>query len=295
MRSNRHVRLTVRPLILLVLAVLLALPMLVAAPVAHARPDFPGWDPADVTLNAAWRRAQLSQDGTAGGQGSGTPSEPTGPRSLSRGDTGSDVVALQLALCDLGFMPYDPSRGSCADQSDGVFGVMTRDAVYAVQKLHWLRRDGIFGPATRAALAGMSPITWPEFCDARASTVWCVDQQRQLAWVRDWDGRVRVHHTSTGGRYYYESRTNPGTIAFAATPVGRWRIYGAQAARHETEWGELEYTSCPSWWCLHPYESVPVYAASHGCVRRPMYLGAWGFSIARVGTYVDIVNQAPST
>jgi hypothetical protein len=63
--------------------------------------------------------------------------------SLSVGDSGSAVLALQKALAALGFDVGTP---------DGDFGSTTEAAVIAFQKQHGLNPDGIVGTATARAL-----------------------------------------------------------------------------------------------------------------------------------------------
>jgi pyroglutamyl-peptidase len=72
------------------------------------------------------------------------PAPAVTARTLSRGDTGADVVALQDALAAAGF-----SSGA----SDGTFGEKTEQAVIAFQKKNGLPGDGIVRTTTWAALA----------------------------------------------------------------------------------------------------------------------------------------------
>lgn len=62
---------------------------------------------------------------------------------MKRGDTGSDVFALQAQLLTFGFSP---------GKIDGNFGFRTDAAVRAFQASRGLAVDGIVGPATSAAL-----------------------------------------------------------------------------------------------------------------------------------------------
>lgn len=64
------------------------------------------------------------------------------PRSVHRGDTGSVVRKLQIALNKLGY----------GLEVDGAFGAKTEKAVRAYQKKAHLLVDGIVGPQTWAAL-----------------------------------------------------------------------------------------------------------------------------------------------
>jgi LPXTG-site transpeptidase (sortase) family protein len=68
------------------------------------------------------------------------------PRSLSVGDTGTDVSALQTALEQRGFLTMPP------DVATGYFGTLTSAAVSAYQASVGLPAIGVFGPSTRAEL-----------------------------------------------------------------------------------------------------------------------------------------------
>lgn len=60
-----------------------------------------------------------------------------------RGSRGEMVKQIQKALCGAGYH---------VGMIDGIYGVMTEDAVKAFQKAHHLKEDGIVGPATLALL-----------------------------------------------------------------------------------------------------------------------------------------------
>jgi LPXTG-site transpeptidase (sortase) family protein len=68
------------------------------------------------------------------------------PRSLSIGDSGEDVSALQTALEQKGFLTMPPAVAT------GYFGVLTSAAVSAYQTSVGLPAVGAFGPLTRAKL-----------------------------------------------------------------------------------------------------------------------------------------------
>lgn len=77
----------------------------------------------------------------------GTPVYITGKiytgRSLTLGSKGSDVLELQKMLLSLGY--YN-------NGIDGIFGVLTRDAVIKFQNAYKLKPDGICGPITYKAV-----------------------------------------------------------------------------------------------------------------------------------------------
>jgi lipoprotein-anchoring transpeptidase ErfK/SrfK len=86
-------------------------------------------------------------------------------------------------------------------------------------------------------------------------------------------GRVSlVVHTSTG--------------ATGNTPVGRWHVYSKA-----TGWNALSMYDSSYFvrgFAIHGYPSVPVYPASHGCVRVPIWVAPRLFSLIQYGTAVYI-------
>jgi N-acetylmuramoyl-L-alanine amidase len=62
---------------------------------------------------------------------------------LTPGDTGAQVKALQRALAALGYT---------VGKVDGDYGTATKTAVAQFQSGQKLTSDGVFGPATRAAM-----------------------------------------------------------------------------------------------------------------------------------------------
>ncbi|WFE53200.1 L,D-transpeptidase family protein [Micromonospora sp. WMMD1155] len=197
------------------------------------------------------------------------PSSPTPSRTpkagvrdvLRRGDTGDAVQALQERLDRLGYWVGEP---------DGSFGLLTEQAVYALQKAAGLRPDGVVGPRTRAALDnGKRP-------DARSTDGHLaeVDLDRQLLMIVD-DGEVsRVFNTSTGTFEHYE---HEGKTYLADTPRGRWTVDWQVDGWRDGPLGRLYR---PKYFqeqgiAIHGYPSVPPYPASHGCVRVTLSAMDW--------------------
>ncbi len=180
---------------------------------------------------------------------------------LRRGDTGDAVRALQRRLDRLGYW---------VGESDGVFGVLTEQAVYALQEAAGLRPDGIVGARTHGALDdGKRP-------DARSTDGHLaeVDLDRQLLMIVD-DGQVsRIFHTSTGT---FEHYTYQGRTYLADTPRGRWTIDWQVDGWRDGPLGRLYR---PKYFqqqgiAIHGYPSVPPYPASHGCVRVTLAAMDW--------------------
>ncbi|MFR9778974.1 peptidoglycan-binding protein [Micromonospora sp. MS34] len=205
--------------------------------------------------------------GSATPSGSATPTAtPTrsNPAELRRGDSGPGVRALQQRLNQLGYW---------TGASDGTFGLLTVQAVYALQKAAGLSRDGVVGPRTRAALdKGIRPA-------ARSTKghVAEVDLDRQLLLLVD-DGKVsRILNTSTGT---FEHYTYEGQTYLADTPRGRWKVGWQVDGWRDGPLGRLYR---PKYFheqgiAVHGYPDVPPYPASHGCVRVTIPAMDWLWS-----------------
>jgi peptidoglycan hydrolase-like protein with peptidoglycan-binding domain len=190
-----------------------------------------------------------------------TPSTgPTTPGKLKVGDKGPAVTELQQRLTALGYWNA---------KSDGSFGALTRQAVYAVQKAAGLGRDGVVGPKTRRALnRGVRPT-------ARSTSGHVVEisLQRQLLMIVD-DGKVsQVFNTATGSNQNYEYE---GDTYLADTPAGRFRV-----SRQIDGWrhGPLGPLWRPKYFnggiAVHGAYSIPPYPASHGCARVSIAAMNW--------------------
>jgi N-acetylmuramoyl-L-alanine amidase len=177
--------------------------------------------------------------------------------SLRTGSRGPAVLALKQRLSALGYALPGVDSG---------FGYATYEAVVAFQKVHGLPRTGRVGSGFWRRLFRSSaprPRVGGDYLE--------VDKSRQLLMeVRN--GKVeRVIHVSTG--------------ATGNTPVGTWRVY-----REVFGWDWVLYH--PMYFlrgfAIHGYPSVPIWPASHGCVRVPLWLAnglreRWGYgSIVRV-------------
>lgn len=205
------------------------------------------------------------------------PGASAATRLLRRGDRGSDVAALQRSLTGTGYW---------CGTDDGVFGHLTQQAVWAVQKHHRLARDGVVGPATRAAIAtGSRPKP------KAGGTGVEVHLGRQLLLVVR-DGTTReVYNTSTGNGEWF---TLNGRRQRAVTPKGSWKVYstwsdGWQQGPLGNMWRPMYYSKG---WAVHGSTSIPTYPASHGCSR--LSTGAmdrlWQKGWMALGTRVTITD-----
>ena len=180
------------------------------------------------------------------------------------------VEAVQQKLVELGFL----ARSGV----DGRFGAQSRGAVIAFQKWEGLVRDGIPGPVTQRALANASRPT--PLTRRRGTRVEILLDRQVLLLVRH--GRVaRVVHASTG---------RPGF----ATPPGKYSVFRKKRRALSIPYKVwLPYASYfVRGIAIHQSSNVPVYPASHGCVRVTPYDAKWLYRRTPVGTRVVVLAHS---
>jgi peptidoglycan hydrolase-like protein with peptidoglycan-binding domain len=179
--------------------------------------------------------------------------------------------AVQERLVQLGYL--------LPGEVDGQLGPATQNAVIAFQKWQGLERDGQVGPRTRAALARATrPTPVTRGGSGRRMEVLL---DRQLALAIEDNRVVRAIHVSTG---------KPST----PTPAGDYRVY-ARIAR----WWSVPFQEWLLWAApfdggiaFHQFPEVPVYAASHGCVRNTVYTARWLYEFVSVGSPVKVLASS---
>jgi peptidoglycan hydrolase-like protein with peptidoglycan-binding domain len=166
-------------------------------------------------------------------------SQPT----LRSGSRGSGVVRLQQRLAAL---RYDVGA------VDGVFGSDTLHAVYAFQKVQRIGVDGVVGPATWSKLA-------TPYVPKPRHTLSAAAVEVNLT--------TRVVYLTRSGQVTRIVDASPGK-ASTPTVTGNFTIYRRIEGWHQSPLGQLWR---PNFfyrgYALHGSNSVPTYAASHGCVR----------------------------
>lgn len=210
--------------------------------------------------------------GVVGAASAEAAQQPT----LRSGSRGSAVTALQRRLNGLGYW---------CGSANGVYGPLTIQAVYAVQKASGLVRDGVCGPRTWAKVnAGVRPRP------RTSGTGIEIDKSRQLLLVLSGRSVKYILNTSTGNGARYFSR---GTWRVARTPSGTYSIY----RRHSSGWqtGPLGSMWRPTYFvggfAIHGSSSIPPYPASHGCARVStaamdmLWAGGWVNLRRRVTLY----------
>jgi hypothetical protein len=181
------------------------------------------------------------------------------------------VKAAQRKLIALGYL--------LGGSADGQFGPVTQEALTAFQKWEGLDRTGALDAPTTARLATAShpaPLTRGP-AGKRAEVL--ID--RQVALLIDDNRVVRTIAVSTG---------KPST----PTPPGDYRVY-AKIPR----WWSVPFREWLPWAlpfvggvAFHEFLDVPVYAASHGCVRQPVAVARWTYDFAYVGMPVKVIGSS---
>jgi L,D-transpeptidase-like protein/putative peptidoglycan binding protein len=161
---------------------------------------------------------------------------------LQVGSDGPSVLALNESLHKLHI---------ALASVDSSYGLDTRDAVVAFQKLHGLPRTGaVDARLWRALLASNSPrARYPgDHIE--------VSKPLQVLFVVRGGRVILVSHVSTG--------------ATGNTPAGRWHVYSKVPG-----WlpdGMFDFSFFLRGFAIHGYPTVPFYPGSHGCVRVPVWL-----------------------
>ena len=177
---------------------------------------------------------------------------------LAPGSRGNAVRALEARLHDLHYV----LRGV-----DSYYGSDTYEAVLAFQKVQGLRRTGrVGGELWRRLTRASVPRAHSPYGDHIE-----VSKTKQVMYEVRRGKVVNVVHVSTG--------------ATGNTPVGSWRVYRLGPG------GSLSHMYYSIYFlrgfAIHGYHSVPPYAASHGCVRTPLWFAPgfyarWG----KIGTRI---------
>lgn len=191
------------------------------------------------------------------------------PRKLRPGAKGAAVKALQVRLRELGYAP---------GRVDSQYGGATQSAVWAFQKVQGITPSSTINSRTWQALESPKApqVLVPKGKPDRVE----INLTRQVA-VLYRGGAVRlVTHVSSGsGIPYCESATWQGKVqrfcGDARTPTGDFKTTWRRSGWHRSYLGQL-YN--PIFFnggiALHGALSVPLYPASHGCVRLPMHVAA---------------------
>lgn len=189
----------------------------------------------------------------AGGVHAGTPAQKGARERLPK----EEVTEAERRLGELGYWP---------GEADGIWDLLSRDALIAFQKVEGRKRTG---KLTKAELQALRDAARPQPLEGGPAHVE-IDITRQVLFVVGEDGSVvKILPVSTGSEEYYFDQ---GKQQRAHTPRGRFTIGRKIEGWRRSTLGLLYYPSYFSGGvAVHGAPSVPVYPASHGCVRIPMF------------------------
>jgi lipoprotein-anchoring transpeptidase ErfK/SrfK len=262
-----------------------------AAPAAAEMPPWPPPAPTPPFLNPPFNSAGQPQPPSAGPGATSAPAPAGAPApasapapaaapgvvgstTLKVGSSGAAVSALQQQLKNLA---YDPGA------IDGRYGGATQFAVFAFQKVQGLK---VTGAATPDVLSALNAPKGPPVLSGGGDRVE-VDLGRQLLMAYRGGRLVLISHISSGsGRSYCEN----GHCGTAITPRGSFTILWSRSGWETAPLGRLynpQYFTTAGH-AIHGATSVPLYPASHGCVRIPMHTAAWFPTIVSKGTPVIV-------
>jgi peptidoglycan hydrolase-like protein with peptidoglycan-binding domain len=180
-------------------------------------------------------------------------------RTLSEGMTGSDVKSLQRRLAALKYYP---------GAIDGQFGDNTLEAVWAFQEVNRLKVTGVINAATKRAL--VRPKTYKSNDPRQDATRVEVNQAIEVLVLYQNNKIALISHVSSGGGYYYDCGGDG--CAQAVTPNGNYRTTVYMSGWVTVPLGQMYNPDffISTVYAIHGDTYVPVYPASHGCVRIPM-------------------------
>ena len=201
---------------------------------------------------------------------------------LHPGDEGQAVVDLQNRLAG---GPFDPGP------ADGKFGTKTIEAVWALSKLADLPVDDNWGPLDEKAWEMLTAGSIGQPTQSHAQRWVEVDLSEQLMKIYDpgAPAPVLISHISSGSGQHWENEEHSGN---SITPKGNFSIYKRISGWRESSldigrlYNPLYFTGGIA---LHGALSVPLYPASHGCIRVPMHIADYLPGELPNGTPVDVL------
>jgi peptidoglycan hydrolase-like protein with peptidoglycan-binding domain len=211
-----------------------------------------------------------------------TPAAWTPPSgTLSEGSSGAGVKSVQRRLAAL---KYDPGT------VDGNFGPDTEDAVWAFQEINRIPVTGVIDARTKRAL--VHPRTYASNDPRQDSTRVEVNQALEVLVLYKKDKIELISHVSTGGGYWYDCG---GAECQAITPNGNYTttvfMPGWVTVPLGAMYNPVFFISTV--YAIHGDTSVPVYPASHGCVRVPMFIAQFFHTLVSApGTEVFVYGKA---
>lgn len=178
------------------------------------------------------------------------------------------------------------SLGYWTGKVNGVLDAGSRSALIAFQKLHHMDRTGRLTQADFDAIQNASPPV-PR---VKGFPHVEVDLDNQVLFFVSAEGQVsRILPISSGSAKEF---TSEGYTRRAITPIGSFKVYDKIQGWRKSPLGLLYYPSyIVGGIAIHGNPSVPVHAASHGCIRIPMFASIEFYDLAAIGTAVLVYGD----
>jgi peptidoglycan hydrolase-like protein with peptidoglycan-binding domain len=194
-----------------------------------------------------------------------------GSRVLQVGMSGSTVKTLQRRLAALKYYP-----GSI----NGKFGTSTLEAVWAFYETQGkTAHDYVSSAMWRALAHPKAPKVLDRAAGANRIEVNLADEV--LVLYRN--NKIQlISHVSTGGGYYYCSPG--GGCGYAVTPTGNFTTLSFLPGWVTVPLGAMYNPTffIGRAYAIHGDTEVPLYPASHGCVRIPMDIAAFFHKLVKI-------------
>lgn len=185
---------------------------------------------------------------------------------VPRGPAPADPRGVQERLMTLRYLP--------AKAVTGTWDNRTLHAVTAFQSWQRLSRDGIVGAQTLVALETASQPKPAKSPSGRHVEVY---RARGVTLLLDRGRLVHALHSSSGAKGY---ETPTGNYAIFRKERNSWSVQYKQWLPHASYFNRGI--------AFHGYPSVPVWPASHGCVRLPAAEAPRAYNFMRIGTSVSV-------
>jgi lipoprotein-anchoring transpeptidase ErfK/SrfK len=203
-----------------------------------------------------------------GASPSPSPSPSPQVQVLEPGMSGATVRQLQQRLAALDYYP---------GPADGQFGLDTEEAVWAFQEVQGITPTGNVGPVTWHALANPRPpaVLVPGGGALRIE----INLADEVLVLYRGNQPALISHVSTGGGYYF---CNPdGSCAYAITPAGDFSTTTFMPGWVTVPLGQMynPVFFIDTAFAIHGDTYVPVQPVSHGCVRIPMDIAQFFYTL----------------
>lgn len=208
----------------------------------------------------------------------GSAHSPQKPNQTANTMTVEEVREAEQRLSELGYW---------TGPVDGELDQGSRHALIAFQKVEGRKRSGKLSEEELQALRSAARPSPREIGFAHIE----IDVIRQILFIVDANNLVsKILPISTGtGKLF----TSEGRTRRACTPCGRFTVYRKIKGWRRSPLGLLYYPNyIRNGVAIHGNPSVPVYPASHGCIRIPMFAAKEFSEITPIGTIV-IVYDGP--